>query len=141
MPNEVTTNHTNIACDEIRHGSFESTDIWRDICALDALPPGTGAAALIEGHQVALVRMPDGVTVYAVDHFDPFSKAFVIARGIVGDKGGVPKIASPIYKQAFDLRNGTCLDDPTVALAHWPARVHDGRIQILWGKHDGTMSY
>ena len=36
----------------------------------------------------------------------------MISRGIVGDRGGVPKIASPIFKQSFDLRTGQCLDDP-----------------------------
>lgn len=110
---------------------------WRDVCALGDLIPGTGAAALVDGRQVAIVRMPDGDTVYAVDHFDPFSRAFVIARGIVGDKAGVPKIASPIYKQTFDLRTGACLDDPAVALPCWPARVRDGRVQILWPRAAG----
>ena len=51
---------------------------------------------------------------FAIGNFDPFSKAFVLCRGIVGDKGGVPKIASPIYKQTFDLRTGQCLEDPRV---------------------------
>ena len=49
--------------------------------------------------------------IFAVGNYDPFSHAFVIARGIVGDRGGVPKIASPIFKQSFDLRTGQCLDD------------------------------
>jgi nitrite reductase (NADH) small subunit len=25
-------------------------------------------------------------------------------------------VVSPVYKQAFDLRTGVCLDDPSVAL-------------------------
>lgn len=106
---------------------------WCDVCALDEVLPGTGAAALIAGVQVALVRMPDGETVYAVGNFDPFSKANVIARGIVGDWQGAPKIASPIYKQSFDLRTGACLDDSGVTLPIWPARVREGRIEIRCG--------
>jgi nitrite reductase (NADH) small subunit len=105
---------------------------WRDICGLDDILPGTGGAALVDGVQVAVVRMPDGGTVYAVGNFDPFSRAEVIARGIVGDRGGIPKIASPIFKQTFDLRTGACLEDPARALPCWPARVRDGRIEILW---------
>jgi nitrite reductase (NADH) small subunit len=103
---------------------------WVDVCALDDICPDTGVAALVGGRQVAIVRLGDGAEVYAVDNFDPFSRAFVIARGIVGDRGGIPKIASPIFKQNFDLRTGQCLDDPTVRLAVYAVRVAGGRIQI-----------
>ena len=53
-----------------------------------------------------------------------------MSRGIVGDRAGVPKVASPMYKQSFDLRTGRCLDDDTVALTTYPARVTDGRVQV-----------
>jgi len=69
---------------------------WVDTCALDDIPPASGVAALIGDRQIALVRANEGDTVYALSNYDPFSEAFVIARGIVGDRGGRPKIASPI---------------------------------------------
>ena len=102
---------------------------WRDVCAIDDVLPGTGVAALIDGEQIAIVRTRDGLFA-ALSNFDPFSNAFVIARGIVGDRGGVPKIASPIYKQNFSLHTGECLDDPSVRLAVFPIRVLSGRIQV-----------
>ena len=58
-------------------------------------------------------------------NFDPFSKAFVLSRGIVGDRAGVPKVASPIFKQSFDLRTGRCLDDPAVAVRVYPVRLRE----------------
>jgi len=103
---------------------------WHDVCGLDDLVPGTGVAALIEDEQIALVRACDGVVVYALSNYDPFSRAQVIARGIVGDRSGVPKIASPIYKQNFDLCTGQCLDDATVSIETYPVRVVAGRIQV-----------
>lgn len=106
---------------------------WRDVCAIDDVVPGTGVAALIDGNQIAIVRTRDG-KVAALSNFDPFSNAFVIARGIVGDRAGVPKIASPIYKQNFSLETGECLDDPSVRLAVYPVRVVSGRIQISVAK-------
>lgn len=104
--------------------------VWIDVCALEDITPDTGVAAMVTGRQIALVRVGDGADVYAVGNFDPFSKAFVIARGIVGDRQGVPKIASPIFKQSFDLRTGQCLDDPAVRLPSYPVRVEGGRIAI-----------
>ena len=103
---------------------------WQVVCALDDIVPDTGVCALVRGEQIALVRVGAGDVVYALGNFDPFSKAFVLARGIVGDKGGVAKIASPLYKQSFDLRTGICLDDPSVAVPVWPARVRDGQVEV-----------
>jgi nitrite reductase (NADH) small subunit len=106
------------------------TELWQPACAIDDIVPDTGVCALIAGRQVALVRVGEGEDVYAVSNFDPFSKAYVISRGIVGDRGGVPKIASPIYKQSFDLRTGQCLDDVAVRLATFPVRVVEGRVEV-----------
>ena len=53
-----------------------------------------------------------------------------MSRGIVGDQNGVPKIASPIFKQSFSLLTGECLDKPTVSLPTYPVRVRDGEVEI-----------
>lgn len=113
-----------------------STEIeWTDVCAIDDILPGTGAAALIDGQQIAVIRTRDG-RLAALSNFDPFSNAFVIARGIVGDRAGVPKIASPIFKQSFSLLTGECLDDPSVRLAVFPIRVVQGRVQVAAAPKD-----
>jgi nitrite reductase (NADH) small subunit len=104
--------------------------MWLPACALDDIVPDTGVCALIAGEQVALVRVGVGEHVYAVSNFDPFAQAHVISRGIVGEKAGVPKIASPIYKQTFDLRTGACLEDASVQLATFPVRVMAGRVEV-----------
>ena len=103
---------------------------WMDVCGLDDIVPNTGVCALIGSEQVAIVRTEESV--YAIGNFDPFSRAFVMSRGIVGDKNGTPKIASPIYKQSFDLRTGRCLDDAAFALPVYRVRVRAGRVEIAW---------
>ena len=102
---------------------------WVVVCGLDQLPSERAVAALVDGLQVALCRTHDG-DVYAVDNRDPFSGAYVLSRGIVGTRGAVPTVASPMYKQAFDLRTGACLDDPAVRIATYPVRVVDGHVEV-----------
>ncbi len=102
---------------------------WVDVCALDEIVPDTGVCALVGAQQIAIVRVGED-RVFALDNFDPFAKAFVLSRGIVGDKNGVPKIASPIYKQGFDLRTGQCLDDATVRIPIYETRVRGGRVEV-----------
>jgi nitrite reductase (NADH) small subunit len=79
--------------------------------------------------QVAIFRTHDG-ELHAIGNIDPFSGAAVLYRGIVGDRGGVPTVASPIYKEVFDLRTGRCLDNPDVSVPVYPVRVTSGRLEI-----------
>ena len=103
---------------------------WVDVCALDQLTVDRGACALVDDHQVALFRVSPDDTIYAVSNYDPFSRAYVISRGIVGSRGDRPKVASPIYKQTFDLETGDCFEDPGVSLPTFPVRVVGGRVQV-----------
>jgi nitrite reductase (NADH) small subunit len=108
---------------------------WTPVCALEDIVPNTGVCALVDGRQIAVVRVGEGDRVYAIDNFDPFSKAFVISRGIVGDRNGVPKIASPIFKQSFSLETGECLDKPAVSIPTYGARVRGGEVEVSISRH------
>jgi len=102
------------------------------VCAYDALLPERGVAALVGEVQIALFRTYDG-TVYALGNHDPFSGANVLSRGIVGSRGDVPTVASPMFKQVFDLRTGDCLDDPDVAVPAYSVQVVDGQVVVSIG--------
>lgn len=106
------------------------TKQWTTICPLDRILPNTGVCALVNDRQIAVFRVGEEEDVYAIENLDPFSKAYVLSRGIVGDHNGIPKVASPIYKQNFSLLTGECLDDPTVKLQTFAAQVVDGQVQV-----------
>jgi nitrite reductase (NADH) small subunit len=82
----------------------------------------------VAGRQVAIFRVDDEL--YALSNYDPFSEAFVLSRGIVGSAGDRLKVASPVYKQSFDLATGACLEDPSVTVPVFSARVVAGRVQV-----------
>lgn len=103
---------------------------WTPLCTLASLVPDRGAAALVGGHQIALFRLRETDEVLAVDHRDPFSGANVIARGLVGSRGDTVTVASPVYKQVFDLRTGECLDDESASLGVWETRVVAGVVEL-----------
>ena len=115
---------------------------WTVVCRLTDLAAERGAAALLaDGSQIAVFRLVDD-QVFAVQQHDPFSDAYVISRGIVGsrhvDDAEVPTVASPMYKQVFDLTTGRCLDvagktparDLAPDLRTWPVRVRDGLVEV-----------
>ncbi|MBW0009249.1 MAG: nitrite reductase small subunit NirD, partial [Pseudonocardiales bacterium] len=78
---------------------------------------------------VAVFRTHDD-GLYALSNLDPFSGASVLSRGIVGDRAGLATVASPIYKQAFALATGVCLDDPGVWVPTYPTRVINGVVEV-----------
>jgi len=102
---------------------------WVPVCDYADLTPERGVAALIDGAQIALFRLADG-SLRAVGNRDPFSGAYVLARGIVGSRGPSPTIASPMLKHVFDLDSGRSFDDATICLPTYPVRVADGRVQV-----------
>lgn len=102
---------------------------WHAVCPLTELEPMWGEAALIDGLQIALVRLTDD-RVFAVDHWDPYAKANVMARGIVGSKGGRPTLASPIHKQVYDLKTGTCYSEDGLSLRTYPVRIDEGTLYV-----------
>jgi len=103
---------------------------WTSVCALTDLVPDTGVCALVDGKQVALFRFGSGETVYAISNYDPFGKANVLSRGIVGSIGERPVVASPLYKQHFDLSTGECLEDEEQAICSYPVRITGGMVEV-----------
>ena len=103
---------------------------WQDVCSVDDLQPDSGVCALVEGRQVAIFYMPKEHAVYAINNYDPFGCANVLSRGIIGDINGQPVVASPLYKQHFNLQTGACLEDETVTIPAYAVRIENGSVQV-----------
>ncbi len=103
---------------------------WIEVCPVEDLQPDSGVCALVKGLQVAIFYMPKESAVYAINNYDPFGKANVLSRGLIGDMNGQPVVASPLYKQHFNLQTGACLEDETVTLPVYAVRIDNGNVQV-----------
>lgn len=104
------------------------------VCRLDDIEVEGGVVALVDGVAVAVFRTHDD-TVHALANYDPVGRASVLSRGIVGtrtvDGHEMPFVASPLHKQAYDLRTGRCLDDPAVRVATYAVTIDaDGGVVV-----------
>ena len=102
---------------------------WHRVCELAALPEQAGRSAWLDGRSLALFRL--GERVYALDDLDPLAGVAVLSRGLVGDCGGEPVVASPLYKQRYALADGRCLDDPALKVVCWPVMQSAGGVWVL----------
>lgn len=103
---------------------------WHHVCTLDAILPGTGVCALVEGHQIALFRPTAAAQVYALDNIDPFAQASVLSRGLIGEHGGELWVASPLKKQHFRLSDGHCLENADFSVRAYPVRIDGEQVAI-----------
>jgi nitrite reductase (NADH) small subunit len=103
---------------------------WVDVCSIDDLQPDSGICALVSGQQVAIFYMPREAKVYALNNYDPFGKANVLSRGLIGDINGQPMVASPLYKQHFNLQTGVCLEDEAVSIPAYAIRIVNNRVEV-----------
>ncbi|AMO98081.1 nitrite reductase [NAD(P)H], small subunit [Collimonas arenae] len=112
------------------HNDRQSSN-WIAVCPLERIVPNTGVCALINDQQVAVFHVIDGGSrVFAIGNYDPNAEASVLSRGLVGSLGERIVVASPIYKQHFDLQTGECLEAPEHSVAAYPARIADGQVWV-----------
>jgi nitrite reductase (NADH) small subunit len=109
-------------------------EVWISVCDEADLVVGSGVCALLESggkaEQVALFRETRDGPVYAISNYDPIGDANVLSRGIIGSIGTRIVVASPLYKQHFCLESGQCIEDDTVSVKAWSARIDAGKVQL-----------
>ena len=54
----------------------------------------------------------------------------VLSRGMIGDQGGVPKVACPMHKKTFSLKSGENLNGDLEPIATYPVKIEDGFVYI-----------
>ncbi len=101
------------------------------LCGLSDLIPNSGICAEVDGQQIALFYLPSETPqVYAIGNWDPIGKAHVLSRGMVGDIGGKLVVASPLYKQHFDLLTGECLENDQVSVSAFSVSLVDDQVLL-----------
>ena len=114
----------------IENTAADASAQWQDICSLESIIPNSGVCALVNDKQIAVFRIGQSEEIYAIDNYDPIGHVNVLSRGIIGDIQGELVVASPLYKQHFSLNSGPCLEEAEVKLNTYPARIHQGKVQI-----------
>ena len=105
---------------------------WTAVCAASEILSNTGVCALVEGHHVAVFRIGDSAF-HAIDNIDPKSGASVLSRGLIGSLGERVVVASPLYKNHFDLATGECLEAPEHSIRTHPVRMEGEQVLVHCG--------
>jgi nitrite reductase (NADH) large subunit len=96
---------------------------WVRVASVIDVPDEGGIAVRWGAMQLAVFRLTARGEWYATQNSCPHKQEMVLARGIVGDHAGAPKVACPLHKKTFDLRTGACLSGDPLEIATFPVRV------------------
>jgi nitrite reductase (NADH) small subunit len=103
---------------------------WTVICASQDLSPNAGICAFFNDQQVAIFLCKRSEQLYALSNFDPIAQANVLSRGLIGSTEAISYVASPLYKQRFNLATGQCLDAPEHVLKTFDVRIENNQVQL-----------
>lgn len=93
--------------------------------------PAEGGATIRYGRsQIAVFNFASRGQWYASQNMCPHKKAFVLSGGIIGDVGGVPKVACPMHKKTFSLENGESLQGEEYRIRTFAVKVEGDEVYV-----------
>ncbi|GKT11608.1 MAG: nitrite reductase (NADH) small subunit [Thiomicrorhabdus sp.] len=101
---------------------------FETVCSVDDLVKNSGVNALVNGQQVAIYYIDDQV--FAIGNYDPVGKANVMSRGMTGSIGDTLVVAAPLYKENYNLATGVCIEDETLSIPSYEAKIENGSVLV-----------
>jgi nitrite reductase (NADH) large subunit len=80
--------------------------------------------------QIAVFNFASRREWYACQNMCPHRREFVLARGMIGDQGGKPKVACPVHKKTFSLQTGECLSKEDYQVRVFPVKVEGENVYL-----------
>lgn len=105
---------------------------WIRVCSAADVPPNGGTAVRIDGRQIAVYHFARLNRWFATDNRCPHWGEDVLARGLLGEAAGEPKVVCPMHKRAFSLETGACLAGDVGAVDVYPVEVRDGDVYLYY---------
>ncbi len=103
---------------------------WVKVGKVADFPVDGGRAVKYGNTQIAVFRLASRDAWYACQNLCPHKQEMVLSRGIIGDQGGVPKVACPLHKKTFSLESGTCLSGESYQVEVFPVKVDSGSVYL-----------
>ena len=103
---------------------------WVKVGRVEDFPKDGGMAIRYGNAQIAVYQFSSRGEWYACQNMCPHMRDMVLARGLLGDQKGVPKVACPQHKKTFSLKTGECLSGEALKVRTFPVRVQDGDVYL-----------
>ncbi len=99
---------------------------WVRLAQAETVPEEGGTAVRYGNTQLALFYFKSKNQWFASQNMCPHKREMALARGLLGDSSGTPKVACPFHKKTFNLETGDSISDDDLSIATFPAKVEGG---------------
>lgn len=103
---------------------------WVHVGVVSDFPPEGGRAIQHGETQIAVFRFESRGEWYACQNTCPHKREAVLSRGLIGDQGGIPKVACPLHKKTFSLESGECLSGESYRVEVFPVRIEGDDVHV-----------
>jgi nitrite reductase (NADH) large subunit len=103
---------------------------WARLAKVAEVPPNGGISARFGDTEIAIFNFAAKGEWFATENLCPHKQQMVLARGILGDAAGRPKVACPLHKNTFDLKSGACLNGDLRAIATFAVKVEGDDVWV-----------
>jgi nitrite reductase (NADH) small subunit len=103
---------------------------WIKAGAISEFPENGGACIKYNTKQIAVFNFKRDSQWYACQNLCPHKLEMVLSRGMTGDFKGIPKIACPLHKKTFSLKDGSNLNGEDYKIAVYPVKIENEIVYI-----------
>lgn len=103
---------------------------WFKVASVEDFPENGGGCVKFKDLQIAIFNYSRRGEWFACQNECPHKKEMALARGVIGDSDGEPKVACPFHKKAFSLCTGKNIAGENYAVETYPVKVEEGYVYI-----------
>jgi nitrite reductase (NADH) large subunit len=103
---------------------------WVKVASVTDVPADGGLAIKYGPAQIAVYNFTSRGEWYAAQNQCPHMSDMVLARGLIGDQGGQPKVACPQHKKTFSLKTGECLSGDQLKVRTFPVKIEGDAVYL-----------
>lgn len=103
---------------------------WFKAARVDDFPVNGGACIKVGDRQIAVFNFNSKSEWYACQNLCPHKLQMALARGMTGDKNGIPKVACPFHKKTFSLESGENLDGEEYSIQVFPVKIEENYVYV-----------
>ena len=110
--------------------TLEEVKVWFKAGSTEDFPADGGGCIKYKNKQIAIINFERRNEWYACQNLCPHKMEMVLSRGMIGSADAIPKIACPIHKKTFSLKDGSNLSGDDFKIATYPVKVVDNEVFV-----------
>jgi nitrite reductase (NADH) small subunit len=110
--------------------NLEDVKIWFKAGKTSDFPVDGGSCVKYKNWQIAVINFSRRNEWYACQNLCPHKMEMVLSRGMIGSADEIPKIACPLHKKTFSLKDGSNLNGDDYTIATYPVKIEGDEVFV-----------